>query len=301
MSISGNVAMAILRRIQPGKGYYGNVEKSRRKARKENDAFVFTYPKTRKAELSLLPGAQKPCLIIRPHNRKNIDKAILYIYGGVSNQWHTQKGMAIRYAIDTGTEVWYPVYPSMTEVAVSESIAYLTQIYQRMTQQYQPKKIILSGVSMGGYYALQILNNINHNTLDLPKPGLILAHSPGGLPDREHDWALMRQYEKDDPLFAEEDLRVMEKITPPNPPVPEWMWYPALGDFREAPPTYLYYGQEMLAGNASLYQRAFERSGSLEQLHIRITKNMMHGYSCLPVFPESRKSYNETLKWIENL
>ena len=301
MSLSGSITMAILRIIRPGKGSFSDVEKSKKKAEKENAAFVFSMPKSRKAKLSLLTGAAKPCLIIQPNKRANTDKAILYIYGGVTNNWKTQRSMAISYAAAAGTEVWYPVYPSMTEVSIEETVDYLVQIYRTMTKRFAPEKIALSGVSMGGLYALEIVNSINHRELDIPMPGLVLAHSPGGVPDNEEDWTLMREYEKRDPLFSEADLRVIEKITPHDGPIPGWLLYPARGDFRNAPPTYLYYGEEMLAGNAPLYRRAFEKSGTEDRLHIQIAENMMHGYSCMPVFPESRKSYSETLELIRKL
>ena len=154
---------------------------------------------------------------------------------------------------------------------------------------------------MGGLFALQIVNSINKRSLDLPMPGLVIAQSPGGIPDNEKDWELIRRYEKRDPLFTEAELRSIEKLAPRNEPVPGWLLYPAQGDFHHAPPTYLYYGEEMLAGNAPLFQRSYERSGAADKLHIQITKNMMHGYSCVPVFPESKRSYNETLELIRQL
>ena len=301
MSLSGNIAMVLLRLIKPGKGSFSNLEKLKKKAKKENEGFEFSMPKSRKAVFSLLPGMEKECLIIRPTELKDPGKAVLYIYGGVTNNWKTQRSMAVRYAVDTGVQVWYPVYPSMTEVCMTDTILYLTDIYRRMTEHFASERIVLTGVSMGGFYALQIVNAINQLELDLPMPGLILAHSAGGSADNEKDWELFRQYEKRDPMFAESDLRMVERITPHTEPIPGWVLYPAQGDFTNAPPTYLYYGEEMVAGNASLYKRAYDRSGTGDRLHIEIVKNMMHGYSCMPVFPESRRSYNETLKLIEEV
>ncbi|MBQ9155884.1 MAG: alpha/beta hydrolase [Eubacterium sp.] len=301
MSLSGSIAMAVLRLVKPGRGSFTDVEKSRRKAEKENAAFTFSMPKSKKADLALLPETEKPCLIIRPHRRKNADKAILYIYGGVTNQWKTQKSMAISYAAAAGTEVWYPVYPAVTEVSLEETVAYLADIYRKMTERFSPDKIVLSGVSMGGFFALQIINYINQRMPDIPMPGLVLAHSPGGMPDNERDWKRMRKYARRDPLFSEGDLRVLEELIPHQETFPGWLLYPARGDFRNAPPTYLYYGEEMLAGNAAFYRRAFKRSGAADRLHIQITRNMMHGYSCMPVFPESKKSYGETLELIRRL
>ena len=301
MSLSGNAAMALLRLIKPGKGSFSDIEKLRKRAEKENGSFVFSMPKSRKAVFSLLPDTERECLIIQPEKLRDPGKAVLYIYGGVTNNWKTQRSMAVKYAADTGVQVWYPVYPSMTEVCMTDTIAYLTDIYRRMTERFAPGKIVLSGVSMGGFYALQIVNAINQLKLNLPMPGLVLAHSAGGSADNEEDWDLFRQYEKRDPFFSETDMRAVEKITPHTGQIPGWVLYPALGDFTNAPETYLYYGEEMPAGNAPLYKRAYERSGAGGKLHIEIVKNMMHGYSCFPAFPESRRSYYETLKLIAEL
>ena len=301
MSISGNIAMGFLRLVKPGKGSFTDLEKCLAKAKKENESFRFVMPKNRKANYLLLYGTERECLIIHPKNRKNADKAILYLYGGVTNQWNTQCNMAVRYAIDSGTEVWYPVYPTMTEVCRTNTVSYIVGIYERMLKYFAPDKIILSGVSMGGYYALQVVNWINHNRVDLPMPGLILAHSPGGTPDTEEDWDEMRKYEKRDPMFSEGDLAMVRNISPNADAIPDWLTVPAKGDFTNAPPTYMYFGEEMLAGNAVTYKRAYEKAGVGDKIHIRIKENMMHGYSCMPVFPESKESYGETLRLIDEL
>ena len=301
MSISGNLAMGLLRAFHPGKGSFSDLEKLKEKARRENEGFRFSFPKNRRAEYRLLPGTQRECLIIDPVKRKNTDKAILYIYGGVTNNWKLQRPMAVNLALRTGTEVWYPVYPAMSEVPVGQTVRYLTEIYRRMTETHDPAKIVISGVSMGGMFALQIIHAVNRFCPGLPMPGLVLAHSPGGWPEDEEGWDLYRAYEKRDPMFSEGDLRMTLNMTPAGESSGDRWLYPAQGDFRNAPPTYLYYGEEMLAGNAPLYQKAYEESGAGDRIRIRITKNMMHGYSCLPVFPESRRSYSETIRLIESL
>ena len=293
--------MGMLRLIKPGKNSYGKStpEKLRKKAREENEGFVFSLPKNKKTQYSLTDGTEHPCLVIRPKNLKKSEKAVLYIYGGITNNWNTQKSMAVRYAIDTGVEVWYPVYPSITEVKVQDTVEYLYSIYLRMLERYQPEKIALFGVSMGGFFSLELVNWINRMHPECPMPGLILAHSAGGWPGTEKEWDELRKYEARDPMFSENDMRMTLKVIYDPENVPEWIMTPSLGDFHDAPQTYLYYGEEMLAGNAPAYARAYERDGSGDRIHVEIVKNMMHGYSCMPVFPESKKSYLETIRLIE--
>ena len=301
MSLSGDLAMRILRAVQPGKGSYSDLEKCRAKAKKENEGFVFSCPKDRRVTYKLVKHAPKPCLIMRPRSCRHTDKAVLYIYGGITNNWNTQKNMAARYAVDTGTEVWYPVYPSFTEAPVTEILGYLLRIYRTMLKRYPADHIVFCGVSMGGFYGLQMVNFINHEKLALPMPGLVIAHSAGGFPDNDEYWRYLRRYERSDPMFSEADLRMTLRLMPCDREVPWWALSPAMGDLRNAPPCYLYYGEEMLAGNAVLYQRAFQRSGTADKLHIHIEPNMMHGYSCMPVFPESKRAYRETVSLIESL
>lgn len=301
MSLSGAFAMCILRAFQPGKGSFSDYETCRARAQKENESFVFSCPSDRKVSYRLVKHAPKPCLIMKPKSCRHPGQAILYIYGGITNNWNTQKNMAARYAVDSGTEVWYPVYPSFTEAPVTDILSYLLCIYRTMLKRYSADHIAFCGVSMGGFYALQMVNYINHEKLSLPMPGLVIAHSAGGFPDDEEDWKLLRHYEKTDPMFSESDLRMTLRLMPSDCEVPQWALSPAMGDFRNAPHCYLYYGEEMLAGNAALYHRAFQRSGTADKLHIHIELNMMHCYSCMPVFPESKRAYRETIALIDSL
>ena len=301
MSLTGKITMGVLRIIKPGKGSFSDLEKLKKKARKENEGFSFSYPKNRKAAYSLLPGTPRECMIIDPVTGNNQDKCILYIYGGVTNNWKTQCSMAVDFAVRTRTEVWYPVYPAMSEVPVSVTIDHLIDIYRRMTERYDPSKIVITGVSMGGMFALEIINAINRKYQSIPMPGLIIAHSPGGWPVNEKDWEQFRRYEKKDPMFSEGDIRMTLKMVPGDMSLSEPYLFPELGDFRNAPPSYLFYGEEMIAGNAPLYERAFIKCGEAGKLHIKITENMMHAYSSMPVFPESRVSYNEIVRLIEDL
>ena len=132
MSLSGNLAMGLLRWIKPGKGSFSDLEKLRQRARRENEGFTLRMPRNRSAECVLLPDTALPCMVVRPRHLADPDKA-------------------------------------------------------------------------------------------------------------------------------------------------------------------------MLAGNAPLYRRAYERGGAGKQLHVTIEGNMIHGYSCMPVFPESRRAYRETVRLIQEL
>ena len=159
MSLSGNLAMGLLRRIKPGKGSFSDLEKLRQRARRENEGFTLRMPRNRKAECVLLPDTTLPCMVVKPRHMADPDKAILYLYGGVTNHWNTQRNMAVRYAVDAGVNVWYPVYPSISEACVTEGLAYLAEIYRRMLAQYDAAKIVFSGIQKNAESLTKYLNN----------------------------------------------------------------------------------------------------------------------------------------------
>ena len=70
MSLTGKITMGVLNIIKPGKGSFSDAEKLKKKARKENEEFYFSFPKNRKAAYSLLPGTPRECMIIDPVNKK---------------------------------------------------------------------------------------------------------------------------------------------------------------------------------------------------------------------------------------
>lgn len=78
----------------------------------------------------------------------------------------------------------------------------------------------------------------------------------------------MKQYEKRDPFFTIRDVQVMIELTAHGQETPPHALTPIHEDFHNAPPTYMYYGEEVLAGNAPAYRRAFQRDGVGERIHI---------------------------------
>ena len=62
-------------------------------------------------------------------------------------------------------------------------------------------------------------------------------------------------------------------------------------DFHNAPVTYMYYAEEICAGNIRAYRDAYDRAGVGDRLHIHVQPKMMHG----PVFPESKRSFYEAI------
>lgn len=72
-------------------------------------------------------------------------------------------------------------------------------------------------------------------------------------------------------------------------------------DFHNAPETYMYYAEELCAGNVRAYKIAYDRAGIGDRLHIHIQPKMMHGYSSVPVFPESKRCFEEAIKLLNEV
>ena len=301
MSISGKLAMTVLK-LFARKQKITDVEKELEKCNRFNKKHQFVMPKDKKANYELLTtAADYPCLIIRSRKRASTGKAILFIYGGITSIWKIHLGMARRYADDTGADVWFPIYPSVSEVNITKSIDVLYEAYKEMMSRYDTSKTAFVGVSFGGTFAMELINWNNRKGLPIKMPALIVAHSPGGVPDTDEDWELMESYADKDPVMDISLVKRVAELTAHGEEVPKHAICPVDEDFRNAPPVYMYYAEEILAANAEAYKRAFERDGVADRLHIHIQPGMMHCYSSIPIFPESKRSYYESVELINGL
>ena len=189
MSVSGNIATSLLQLLHPGKGSFRDVEKSRKRAAKENERGRFIMPRDKRALYELVSETEYPCLILRSRRWEMVseEKGVLFLCGGAISGWKMQLGIAIDDANRTGLPAWYPIYPSITEVNITKSIDVLYGVYRKMTERYASEKIVVVGLSFGGTFAMELVNWNNRSPEPVGMPGLIVAHSPGGTPDTEED------------------------------------------------------------------------------------------------------------------
>ena len=57
--------------------------------------------------------------------------------------------------------------------------------------------------------------------------------------------------------------------------------------------------EQYASGNPFFTVNAFGGAG--DKLHIHIQPKMMHGYSCVPVFPESKRCFNEAVRMLNEV
>lgn len=306
MSFSGKMAYKMLKlmtTIFPSmKADFTDVDTELAKAKKINEKNKYVFPSDRKSLYKEISISGYPCLVIRSRKTENKrNKGLLFIYGGNTRQWKSEIAMARRYGDRTGMDVWYPIYPPITEVNITVTISVLCDTYCRMVKKYGAENIAIVGDSLGGLFAAGIINHINRNQLEVGMPKLFIGNSPAGVPDTPEDWKEMEKYASKDPLFTVNAFRGVGLVAAHGQETPKDTYCPVYMDFHNAPETYMYYAEELCAGNAGAYRAAYERAGVGDRLHIHVQPEMMHGYSCVPVFPESRKCFQEAIRLLREV
>lgn len=155
MSISGKMAMAILRvssiMTRNSRSSAVDIEKELKKSKSINEKNAYVFPKDKKAFYKEITVEGYPCLVIRSRKKEpKKEKAILFIYGGTTNQWKAEISIARGYAERTGMDIWYPIYPSISEVNITKTIDVLYAVYCKMLKKYTANNVAIVGDSFGG-------------------------------------------------------------------------------------------------------------------------------------------------------
>ena len=294
MSLFAKASMALLRvAMRPAmkKASTTTAEGAIRKARQYHEKHPFSVPKDCKAVYTELEAGGYPLLCICPKGGPTDGgRAILYLHGGLENVWEPEVSIARDYGRRTGLAVYYAIYPSALEVPFSELMDAIEAAYRLLSGQYGAEHVAVIGGSMGGLYMMQLIGRLRAHGLAMP--GLAIGLSAGGYPERAEDIALMERYGRRDPIIPAAEMHLLpEKMARLTPGFDAREISPEHGDYHGAPETWLYYAEEVCAANAPGYQRAYQRDGSGERLHVHIEPDIMHCYACMPVFRESKRDY----------
>lgn len=282
----------------------GSAEEQLEKARKFNAKNGFVKPSDHKAEYRVekIQGVND-LLIVRSKKRPdNTNSAVLFIFGGggMMNEWKMHLPTVRSMVNRTGAEVFMPMYPLLTDAPVSAAVETAYETYKRVLKDYSPDKITLMGDSSGGACCLALLTMINRSEDGLKQPKLAILHSPSGVPHNEEAWSRMREQSKKDVPGILARVECFPEICSHGEEIPDYTLYPATGDFRNAPETYIYYSaDETLASLGQDLEEAYKRCGA--KIHIHYEPGMMHCYSAFPLFKESKLACNEWMKLIEEI
>lgn len=311
MSITYRVAASIVRLL--------NIKKLFRKS--EAEILAFATKQSNKFRLRLDQFKGYHCSIEEVDGFKCVKlqatpkpaaKAVLLLYGGgyVTPPDARDFKIAKRIVDQTGSDVWFFLYPLIVEQTLEVTFEKTHQLYRRMLEQYAPEQISILGFSSGACLAIGIGQYNNEQRMQLPSPRQIIAVSPGGIPlslceghedmaDEDADFiASLKALSEQDIIVDYHYFGTVASIINRRKRQPDYMINSCVGDFSHFPKTYLYYGShECLYACAPYYKRAFVQYGVPYEIHIG--EELCHCYPLFRFFPEGRKAQDEIINHLK--
>lgn len=133
------------------------------------------------------------CPVLKLIHKQPADHANLFLIGGgmISAPRPGSIKKALRFAKETGLDLFVPYYPLCTDYPLTRAYEMIHETYRVMLRHYTAERISVLGTSSGGNLALGIVPYINDGHGDTPMPGYIMAISPGTCVDSEAEWQRM--------------------------------------------------------------------------------------------------------------
>ena len=177
------------------------------------------------------------------HKRK-ADRANLFLIGGgmISAPRPGAVKKALRFARETGLDLFIPYYPLCTDFPLTRAYEMIHETYRVMLRDYAPEHISVLGTSSGGNLALGMVPYINDGHRDTPMPAHIMAISPGTCVDTEEEWKLMVELDKKDVAVPAQYMKTaVEVMRHGDDSVPDYMIWLQKGDIMSCSRvTYIY-------------------------------------------------------------
>ena len=229
------------------------------------------------------------CPVVRMIHRQRTDRACLFLIGGgmISAPRPGAVKKALRFARETGLDVFVPYYPLCTDYPLTRAYEMIHATYKEILRSYTPENISVLGTSSGGNLALGMVPYINDGHGDTPMPGHIMAISPGTCVDTEEEWQRMLQLDKLDVAIPAQYMKTaVEIMRHGDDSVPEYMIWLQRGAFTNCPKvTFIYGSHETLYACAPSFEAAMQLYGVDYQMIVG--EGMFH---CYPVFPVCREA-----------
>ena len=140
------------------------------------------------------------CSVLKLIHKQGPDHANLFLIGGgmISAPRPGSIKKALRFAKETGLDLFVPYYPLCTEYPITKAYEMIHETYRVMLHHYDAKHISVLGTSSGGNLALGMVPYINDGHADTPMPSYIMAISPGTCVDGEEEWRRMLELDEKD-------------------------------------------------------------------------------------------------------
>ncbi len=239
--------------------------------------------------------------VIKMIHRKKADKANLFLIGGgmISSPRRGSIKKALRFAKETGLDMFVPYYPLCTDYPVTKSYEMIHETYKVMLQDYTAENISVLGTSSGGNLALGIVPYINCGHSDTPMPGYIMAISPGTCVDTDEEALRMTKLDEKDIAIPAEYMRTAAGIMRHgDSSVPEYMIKLQKADFTNCPKvTFIYGSDEVLYACAPSFEKAMRKYGV--DYEMIVGRDMFHCYPVFPVCKEGKDGWDMMIRLIK--
>lgn len=235
--------------------------------------------------------------VIRMIHKDPVQKACMFVIGGgmVSAPRPASVRKALKVAKQSGLDLYVPYYPLCTDYPITRSYRMIEKTYEEMLKKYKAEDITLLGTSSGGNLALGLIAHLNATESDLPKPGHVMAISPGTCPVSEAEENRMKELNRKDVAIPMSYMYLAETIMTHGEEVPDYMLHLQNGDYRELPyVTFIYGSDEVLYAFAPSLEDAMKRSDVPYEMIVG--EGMFHCYPVFPIVKEAKEGWDLMIK-----
>ena len=234
------------------------------------------------------------CPVLKFVHKQRTDRANLFLIGGgmISAPRPGSVKKALRFARETGLDVFVPYYPLCTDYPLTRAYEMVHETYRVMLRDYGAEHISVLGTSSGGNLALGMVPYIHDSHDDTPMPGYILAISPGTCVDNDEEWQRMLELEKKDVAIPASYMKTaVEIMRHGDESVPDYMLWLQRGDFTGCPKvTFIYGSDETLYACAPSFETAMKKYGV--DYEMIVGQGLFHCYPVFPICKEGREGWD---------
>ena len=239
--------------------------------------------------------------VLKMIHKEKTDRANLFLIGGgmISSPRPGSIKKALRFAKETGLDLFVPYYPLCTNYPLTKAYDMIHETYRVMLRDYAAEHISVLGTSSGGNLALGMVPYINDGHGDTPMPGYIMAISPGTCVDTDEEWRRMAELDKKDVAIPAQYMKTaVEIMRHGDDSVPDYMIWLQRGDFTGCPKvTFLYGSDETLYACAPSFEAAMKKYGV--DYEMIVGEGMFHCYPVFPICKEGKDGWNMMVRLIK--
>ena len=232
--------------------------------------------------------------VLRLIHKKRANRANLFLIGGgmISAPRPGSIKKALRFARETGLDLFIPYYPLCTDWPLTKAYEMIHATYTEMLRDYAPERISVLGTSSGGNLALGMVPYINDSHGDTPMPGHIMAISPGTCVETDEEWLRMLELDKVDVAIPAQYMKTaVEIMRHGDDSVPDYMIWLQKGDFTNCPRvTFIYGSDETLYACAPSFEAAMKKYGV--NYRMIVGEGMFHCYPVFPIVKEAKEGWD---------